>query len=918
MSPKNKSDLKLQVKTAASGNWQNIISSITGVDTIILNGKHHPCPLCGGKDRFRFLNYDGSGGAMCSQCKPSGMGDGIAVIKWLSSLSFIDALHAIARHLNIDIPTAKTKKTRHKKNPRSQFENVAQNQVGLLLYAHAVPSITVQSLKDNDADTATLNTATTVVRLPIHNLKLEIQGYISRNITGKPIIRTDPVDGTTTKRKSLASRGAKPGLMGAYAIKNIAVAETVWKVEGETDMLALHAAIASADTLPPKERSKHVVVASSFGANYSNKYTEILPLFRSKHVVIIGDNDENGTGARGARDWAAQIKIPAKNVKILPLPKQHNDVRDFLAAGGTFAQLLEIATTTPEIPGDDADVLSIKKDELLDRFRKITNSDTIGREFVAQYNYSDKPTFIYRSEKFYFYAHTHSDAIIRSTANKINCWTQVESGYVERLIRRFTIKYLDAKIQEEHNQGSNEDLLLPDISRNLITNILTAVQSYAFMSSSVSFNQLIQTDIDDNILGTGDQYYICMESNILAIPEKAGDMIATTPHTPLWFSQNILGYDYRQELNIPDNTHLYNFFASSFAGRTDNINLLLEYMAYTLFVPDCRFEKLLFLEGVSRGGKGVCTTLFRALIGSHNCSEISFKDCAKGPRVALLEGKLLNISEEESGFVDADATGYAKIIISGEPIMVEEKYQAPRTIQPTAKWLCTTNEFPLIKDRSEAFWNRLMIIKFCHAIPIARRNPRYKTIKFWIKSGEMPILFGAVLKAYRDLLRRGAFIIPAGMLDLVTEKRDISNPIQMALKELFYRSKGDSVEVGRVGEVVREWLKNNGHKDGVTTTNIEAGLLEVFGQADIGRPWRPTGDRPRSWKNIREHDEWSHTQNNQNTPKPDNNSKTEQSGPENTQLNFDDTFDDKSDSDKQNDQDDSERDTDFNFGSNNE
>lgn len=59
------------------GNWQAAIMSIVNVDMRIFNGKHQPCPSCGGNDRFRFddhLDYKGDGGAICNQC---GNGSGI-------------------------------------------------------------------------------------------------------------------------------------------------------------------------------------------------------------------------------------------------------------------------------------------------------------------------------------------------------------------------------------------------------------------------------------------------------------------------------------------------------------------------------------------------------------------------------------------------------------------------------------------------------------------------------------------------------------------------------------------------------------------------------------------------------------------------------------------------------------------------
>lgn len=50
----------------AKGKWRNILSEI-GVASKALTGKHTPCPICGGKDRFRFLDTGGSGSWICSQ-----------------------------------------------------------------------------------------------------------------------------------------------------------------------------------------------------------------------------------------------------------------------------------------------------------------------------------------------------------------------------------------------------------------------------------------------------------------------------------------------------------------------------------------------------------------------------------------------------------------------------------------------------------------------------------------------------------------------------------------------------------------------------------------------------------------------------------------------------------------------------------
>jgi len=64
-------------KDLAQGNWQEILTKF-GADSSCLDGKHRPCPSCGGTDRFRFDDQDGSGSHICSQC---GAGDGFALVQ---------------------------------------------------------------------------------------------------------------------------------------------------------------------------------------------------------------------------------------------------------------------------------------------------------------------------------------------------------------------------------------------------------------------------------------------------------------------------------------------------------------------------------------------------------------------------------------------------------------------------------------------------------------------------------------------------------------------------------------------------------------------------------------------------------------------------------------------------------------------
>jgi putative DNA primase/helicase len=66
----------MKTSEAAQGKWHGILVAL-GVDPKYLVDKHGPCPICAGKDRFRWDDLGGDGTYYCSQC---GAGDGFALL----------------------------------------------------------------------------------------------------------------------------------------------------------------------------------------------------------------------------------------------------------------------------------------------------------------------------------------------------------------------------------------------------------------------------------------------------------------------------------------------------------------------------------------------------------------------------------------------------------------------------------------------------------------------------------------------------------------------------------------------------------------------------------------------------------------------------------------------------------------------
>lgn len=93
----------------ACGRWREILPQL-GIAHRFLKNQHGPCPLCGGRDRFRWDNRDGSGSYYCNQCGP---GMGIHLIRKLHGWDHATACRAIdeiiGRHAPPPMPRASSK-----------------------------------------------------------------------------------------------------------------------------------------------------------------------------------------------------------------------------------------------------------------------------------------------------------------------------------------------------------------------------------------------------------------------------------------------------------------------------------------------------------------------------------------------------------------------------------------------------------------------------------------------------------------------------------------------------------------------------------------------------------------------------------------------------------------------------------------
>jgi len=98
---------KSPIREIARGHWEKLLGHFGLAACLDYRRKEGPCPICGGRTRFRFTDRDGYGNYYCnnSDCGPN---DGINLVMACRGMTFVEVAKEIEQYLGIAVgkPTA--------------------------------------------------------------------------------------------------------------------------------------------------------------------------------------------------------------------------------------------------------------------------------------------------------------------------------------------------------------------------------------------------------------------------------------------------------------------------------------------------------------------------------------------------------------------------------------------------------------------------------------------------------------------------------------------------------------------------------------------------------------------------------------------------------------------------------------------
>ena len=274
------------------GRWESILTSL-GVATDFLSKKHGPCPICAGRDRYRFDNKDARGSWFCSKC---GAGDGFSLLRKLNGWSFAEAAREVERVLGVSKQDA----------PRHEFTDEQKQQNLRRVYSES------RSVVHGDLVWTYLNRRTGIVDVPNTIRMHPSLRYDAGRSYPAMLALVSMSDGkpSTMHRTWLDGKGGKApvdepkkvmaGTIKTGAIRLAPMAECLGVAEGiET---ALRASVLF--DVP-------VWAAISAGGMRDWEAPEGL-----RHLIVFGDNDENFTGQTAAYSLANRLALKGIKTEV--------------------------------------------------------------------------------------------------------------------------------------------------------------------------------------------------------------------------------------------------------------------------------------------------------------------------------------------------------------------------------------------------------------------------------------------------------------------------------------------------------------------------------------------------------------------------------------------------------------------------
>ena len=321
----------------------------------------------------------------------------------------------------------------------------------------------------------------------------------------------------------------------------------------------------------------------------------------------------------------------------------------------------------------------------------------------------------------------------------------------------------------------------------------------------------------DGTLGQIPAHLVLFDNGVLDI--MTGQL---HPHDPGLFTTNILPYDWSPGAQCPQ---WLAFVHDVFDGDPERIALLQEWLGYML-TSDYRHQKVMFLLGGPRCGKGTIGRVLHHLVGPSNFSASSLSSLSKDSHIDTLQKcTVAFIGDAEKRLPPATVNSTIERIksISGnDAISWHRMYHGGVSAALPTRFTIAANHVPALFDDSGALASRLLLLTFDKSY-LGRED---LTLGDRLLTEVAGIAAWAV-EGWHRLQAQGRFTTPVASAEEAQLIRETYSPLLRFVADCCTVTPGGYASAGELFDTYRQWAMSQG-EDLLRPKVLEANLRDAM------------------------------------------------------------------------------------------
>lgn len=365
-----------------------------------------------------------------------------------------------------------------------------------------------------------------------------------------------------------------------------------------------------------------------------------------------------------------------------------------------------------------------------------------------------------------------------------------------------------------HREGPQPQLI--EVTTALVTNVIQAIDGMILLPLSRVANAPAWLDGDAS---WPPHEVLPAFNSLIHLPSLVDHVSCSRAHTPNFFARHSFGYHFSREAPAPE-LWLDLLHNKWWPGDDKSVFLLQEWIGY-LLTPDTSHQKMLYLIGPSRSGKGTIARVIKSLIGEYNCDWPTLSKLEDKFSLLGMMGKLVAIFADAKVGARSDTNQIVERLLSitGEDSQtIDRKHRDAFTAKISARLMIIANDPPRLRDPANALTSRILTLKMSNSF----RGSEDQTLTARLMR-EMPGILLWAIDGWERLREQGRFTVPDSSLEMETEIRNLTSPIVPFLEDECRIGPDYSCPVEDLYNRWKQWCSQHGRD--------HVGDLDQFGRS---------------------------------------------------------------------------------------